>query len=61
IRSFQRLIYLRKFLNDFFKDVEPDVVRQRHVFKFKRKRFCSAGVMDILCFDQHDKWKRFGL
>lgn len=55
------LIYLRKFLNDFLKDVEPDAVRQRRVFKFKRKRFFSAGVMDILCFDQHDKWKRFGL
>ncbi|KAJ6583676.1 hypothetical protein B0H10DRAFT_2168133 [Mycena sp. CBHHK59/15] len=25
-----------------------------------RKRFWSAGVMDMLCFDQHDKWKRFG-
>ncbi|KAJ7844680.1 hypothetical protein B0H13DRAFT_2411186, partial [Mycena leptocephala] len=50
-----------KFLNDFLKDVEPDAVRQRRVFKFKRKRFFSAGVMDILCFDQHDKWKRFGL
>ncbi|KAJ6553413.1 hypothetical protein B0H19DRAFT_1211058 [Mycena capillaripes] len=32
-----------------------------HAFKFMRKRFWSAGVMDILCFDQHDKWKRFGL
>lgn len=29
--------------------------------KFKRRRFWSAGVMDIICFDQHDKWKRFCL
>ncbi|KAJ7303717.1 hypothetical protein DFH08DRAFT_918758 [Mycena albidolilacea] len=50
-----------KLLNDFLKDVEPDAVRQRRVFKFKQKRFWSAGVMDILCIDQHDKWKRFGL
>ncbi|KAJ7357893.1 hypothetical protein DFH08DRAFT_911633 [Mycena albidolilacea] len=56
-----RLIYLRKLLNDFLTDVEPDAVRQRRVFKFKRKRFWSAGVMDILCIDQHDKWKQFGL
>ncbi|KAJ7347697.1 hypothetical protein DFH08DRAFT_808478 [Mycena albidolilacea] len=48
-------------LAKFLKEVEPDAVRQRRAFKFKRKRFYSAGVMDLLCFDQHDKWKRFGL
>ncbi|KAJ7827354.1 hypothetical protein B0H14DRAFT_2595352 [Mycena olivaceomarginata] len=48
-------------LAKFLKEVEPDAVRQRRAFKFKRKRFYSAGVMDLVCFDQHDKWKRFGL
>jgi hypothetical protein len=28
---------------------------------FKRKRFWSAGVMEYLSIDQHDKWGRFGL
>ncbi|KAK7041228.1 hypothetical protein R3P38DRAFT_2512612 [Favolaschia claudopus] len=50
-----------KFLNQFFKDVEPEALRNRVAKKFKRKRFWSAGVMDMICFDQHDKWKRFGL
>ncbi|KAF8215519.1 hypothetical protein K438DRAFT_2104665 [Mycena galopus ATCC 62051] len=48
-------------LNQILKEIEPDAVRRRLAFKFKRKRFWSAGVMDLLCFDQHDKWKRFGL
>ncbi|KAK6991985.1 hypothetical protein R3P38DRAFT_3409105 [Favolaschia claudopus] len=49
------------FLNKFFKEIEPDALRQRVAKKFKQKRFWSAGVMDMICFDQHDKWKRFGL
>ncbi|KAJ7460012.1 hypothetical protein B0H11DRAFT_2242239 [Mycena galericulata] len=49
------------FLNKFFLRFEPDAVKRRRAFKFKRKRFWSAGIMDIICFDQHDKWKRFGL
>ncbi|KAJ7139358.1 hypothetical protein C8R44DRAFT_605301, partial [Mycena epipterygia] len=49
------------FLNKFFKTYEPEAVLERLALHFKRKRFWSAGVMDIICFDQHDKWKRFGL
>ncbi|KAJ6534299.1 hypothetical protein B0H19DRAFT_1272015 [Mycena capillaripes] len=49
------------FLNKFFLQVEPAAVKERRAFKFKRKTFYSAGVMDIICFDQHDKWKKFGL
>ncbi|KAJ7719745.1 hypothetical protein B0H16DRAFT_1336478, partial [Mycena metata] len=49
------------FLNKFLKSVEPDAVKQRRVFRFKRKKYWCAGIMDIVCFDQHDKWKKFGL
>ncbi|KAG5219837.1 hypothetical protein IMY05_C4755000700 [Salix suchowensis] len=34
---------------------------QRRSQRFRRKRFWAAGIMDMLCCDQHDKWKRFGL
>lgn len=40
---------------------EPEAVAFRKQKRFRRKRFWAAGVMDILTFDQHDKWKRFGL
>ncbi|KAJ7037131.1 hypothetical protein C8F04DRAFT_1180848 [Mycena alexandri] len=40
---------------------EPDAVLRRKRKRFRRKRYWAAGVMDIVCFDQHDKWKRFGL
>ncbi|KAJ7438148.1 hypothetical protein FB451DRAFT_1344417 [Mycena latifolia] len=49
------------FLAKMFKQVEPEAVARRKRKRFKRKRFWAAGVMDILAFDQHDKWKRFGL
>ncbi|KAJ7602178.1 hypothetical protein DFH06DRAFT_1348766 [Mycena polygramma] len=49
------------FLNRAFQIVEPENLRQRKKQKFRRKRFWSAGNMDICAFDQHDKWKRFGL
>jgi hypothetical protein len=37
------------------------LVRQRKARRLKRRRFWAAGVNDIWAFDQHDKWKRFGL
>lgn len=40
---------------------EPEQVKLRKGRKFKRKQFWSAGVMDVVTMDQHDKWKRFGL
>ncbi|KAF8125216.1 hypothetical protein K438DRAFT_2002219 [Mycena galopus ATCC 62051] len=49
------------FLLQAFKVVDADGVQRRKRKKFKRKCFYAAGVMDIICFDQHDKWKRFGL
>ncbi|KAK7002061.1 hypothetical protein R3P38DRAFT_3326646 [Favolaschia claudopus] len=40
---------------------DSEGIARRKAKRFVRKRFWSAGVMDVLCFDQHDKWKRFGL
>jgi hypothetical protein len=51
----------RKTLNNFFKSVEPEAVKHRKYQRFRRKRFWSAGIMDVLTLDQHDKFKRFGL
>ncbi|KAJ7772003.1 hypothetical protein DFH07DRAFT_866290 [Mycena maculata] len=51
----------KNFLLEFFKVSEPEAVRRRKLRRFRRKRFWSAGVMDIIAVDQHDKWKRFGL
>ncbi|KAI9452828.1 hypothetical protein F5148DRAFT_1330590 [Russula earlei] len=45
----------------FLKGTEPEAVELRKARRFRRKRFWSAGIMDILTIDQHDKWKRFGL
>ncbi|KII92463.1 hypothetical protein PLICRDRAFT_678606 [Plicaturopsis crispa FD-325 SS-3] len=50
-----------KLLLDYFKETEPAAVQRRKAKRFKRKRFWAAGVMDMLTFDQHDKWQRFGL
>ncbi|KAJ6631981.1 hypothetical protein B0H10DRAFT_1937713 [Mycena sp. CBHHK59/15] len=50
-----------KFLLDSFKVINPHGIQQRKRKRFRRKHFWAAGVMDILTFDQHDKWKRFGL
>ncbi|KAJ7899222.1 hypothetical protein B0H14DRAFT_2331815 [Mycena olivaceomarginata] len=49
------------YLLKVFKDVDSEGIARRKRKQFKRKRFWAAGVLDILCFDQHDKWKRFGL
>lgn len=54
-------VLCRDYLAQAFKLVEPEAVHRRKQRRFKRKRFWSAGVMDILCFDQHDKWKSYGL
>ncbi|KAJ7073701.1 hypothetical protein C8F01DRAFT_1467 [Mycena amicta] len=50
-----------KDLLDILKELEPEAVAGRKGARFNRSRFYSAGVMEILSFDQHDKWKRFGL
>lgn len=41
---------------------EPQAVQERRRGHFRRKRFWAAGVNDVWCVDQHDKWKyKFGL
>ncbi|GLB40063.1 hypothetical protein LshimejAT787_0705730 [Lyophyllum shimeji] len=50
-----------KLVNDFLRAVEPEAVAERKRCRFKRRRFWSAGVMEYLSIDQHDKWGRFGL
>jgi len=40
---------------------EPEAVDFRKRKHFHRKRFWSAGVMDIWSCNQHDRWKQFGL
>ena len=40
---------------------EPEAVAARKRRVFKRRRYWTAGVNDSWAFDQHDKWKRFGL
>ncbi|KAF9495951.1 hypothetical protein BDN71DRAFT_1482434 [Pleurotus eryngii] len=51
----------RSTLSAYFLEYEPELVQQRRSQRFRRKRFWAAGIMDMLCCDQHDKWKRFGL
>ncbi|KAK7027800.1 hypothetical protein R3P38DRAFT_3315318 [Favolaschia claudopus] len=45
----------------YLREHDSEGIARRKAKRFVRKRFWSAGVMDVLCFDQHDKWKRFGL
>ena len=46
----------------YLKRTEPDAVQARHHRRFKHRRFHAAGVSDVWCLDQHDKWgPRFGL
>ena len=51
----------RKLLLGYFNIMEPEAVLRRKAKRFKRKRYWAAGLNDVWCFDQHDKWKRFGL
>ncbi|KAL1687133.1 hypothetical protein GGG16DRAFT_117261 [Schizophyllum commune] len=46
---------------EYLREIEPDQVRARKRFRFKRKQYVSTGVMDVITLDQHDKWKRFHL
>jgi hypothetical protein len=51
----------RALISNFLISTEPRAVEDRRHNRFKRKRFWCAGVNDIWCQDQHDKWLRFGL
>ncbi|KAF7317304.1 hypothetical protein HMN09_00465900 [Mycena chlorophos] len=46
----------------YLHQIEPEAVRvRRYRSKMVRGKFYSAGVMEIISFDQHDKWHPFGL
>jgi hypothetical protein len=52
----------RNIISSYFSIYEQGLVRQRRSDRFRRKRFWDAGVMDMICIDQHDKWKyKYGL
>lgn len=51
----------RSVLMAYLKLVEPEAVRARRVGRLHRRRFWATGVNDVWSFDQHDKWKRFGI
>ncbi|KAJ7191511.1 hypothetical protein GGX14DRAFT_506825 [Mycena pura] len=52
----------RNVITTYFAVYEPELVLQRRANRLKRKRFWAAGVNDMWCVDQHDKWKyKFGL
>ncbi|PPR07577.1 hypothetical protein CVT24_007318 [Panaeolus cyanescens] len=51
----------RNTLTSYFRQYEPERIQERKAGKLKRRRFWAAGVLDMICVDQHDKWKKFGL
>jgi hypothetical protein len=51
----------RNVIESYFAIYESDLVRERKANRLCRKRFWAAGVNDLLCVDQHDKWKKYGL
>jgi len=51
----------RAMVSGYLNLTEREAVEFRKARRFKRKPFYSAGVMDLIAFDQHDKWGKFGL
>lgn len=51
----------RPLILSYLHETEPQQVEARRKKKFKRQRFYAAGVNHLWAFDQHDKFKRFGL
>ncbi|KAJ7847149.1 hypothetical protein B0H14DRAFT_3867559 [Mycena olivaceomarginata] len=50
-----------KDVADILKQMEPEKVAACYSRRFKHSCFYSAGMMEILSFDQHNKWKYYGL
>ncbi|KAJ8072978.1 hypothetical protein PM082_019841 [Marasmius tenuissimus] len=46
---------------EFLKTVEPEAVQARKYQANKRRVYYTAGVMDVISVDQHDKWQRWQL
>lgn len=51
----------RKLIMEFNRQTDPAGVAARRAGRIRRRVFHAAGVNHIWAFDQHDKWKRFGL
>lgn len=51
----------RHLILAYLRLTEPDAILDRKSRRFKRKRFYSTGVNEFWTFDQHDKWRVFGL
>ena len=51
----------RETIGRFLKLREPDLVEMWKRRRFRQKQFWSAGIMDVLTVDQHDKWRDFSL
>ena len=52
---------IRPLITSYLRATEPDALASRRANRFRQKRFWCAGVNDVWCLDQHDKWLRFGL
>lgn len=47
----------RSLVDSYCKTYEPDLVKQRRANCLSRKLFWAAGLFDVVCVDQHDKWR----
>lgn len=51
----------RELILQYNRIVDPAGVAARRAGRIRRRVFYAAGVNHIWAFDQHDKWRRFGL
>ncbi|PPR06945.1 hypothetical protein CVT26_004134 [Gymnopilus dilepis] len=51
----------RSLISTHFLVCEPKLLEERKAHRLKRKIFFAAGVFDMVCVDQHDKWLYLGL
>lgn len=51
----------REHIAEVLRTIEPDAVERRRGNRFRRRVYYAAGVADMYCIDQHDKFQRFGL
>ncbi|KZT53342.1 hypothetical protein CALCODRAFT_404512, partial [Calocera cornea HHB12733] len=62
LRSTLNLRVPRQLVAEYNRLYHQEEVRQRKGHRLKRKNFWTAGVFDVFCFDQHDKWgDKYGL
>ncbi|EGO18514.1 hypothetical protein SERLADRAFT_408531 [Serpula lacrymans var. lacrymans S7.9] len=61
LRQEERVMVPRQVILDYMNLHHPDEVKGRRKRRLKRSYFWTAGVNELWCFDQHDKWRRFQL